>query len=347
MKMPAPIESLKWHLTRIDPAVSLRVDEPALPIGDWWLDFQIKDWWLTVRWNRRAGFGIYTVSSNGYGDKPNEIYRSPGVAARRIYEIVENARVSVDQARGRFEELQKNSAAAQIPLVSVIVPVFNEGANIVQIYDLIHSASFSDGESEMIFVDCGSTDNSAAQLERLAREKTTVSYFFAKRGTGHEELGRVALSHAKGLALLIVRADFDGSAETLSNMISAYTQGWDVVFAEEIREKIPFSWIFPMRAARFRDRELVDTFLMDRRVVQKTQLATDPDSLHSAGFFVTKIPYQSQQSIELETELEEMKLRMLDDSRRTTVLLMRALLPLVRIASSLARTVRFLVKGHG
>jgi glycosyltransferase involved in cell wall biosynthesis len=58
--------------------------------------------------------------------------------------------------------------------VSVIVPVYNPGANIDQCISSLLGQSLPDDEYEVIFVDDGSTDETPARLDRLAEEQPNV-----------------------------------------------------------------------------------------------------------------------------------------------------------------------------
>jgi poly(ribitol-phosphate) beta-N-acetylglucosaminyltransferase len=58
--------------------------------------------------------------------------------------------------------------------VSVIVPVYNPGSNIDQCISSLLGQSLPDDEYEVIFVDDGSTDETPARLDELARSHTNV-----------------------------------------------------------------------------------------------------------------------------------------------------------------------------
>ena len=60
------------------------------------------------------------------------------------------------------------------PSVSVIVPVFNPGANIDECIDSLLGQTMPAGELELIFVDDGSTDATPARLDALAAEHAHV-----------------------------------------------------------------------------------------------------------------------------------------------------------------------------
>lgn len=68
--------------------VEYKLDEPSDPAGEWWIDFSIKGIAVNVAWRPNKGFGIYVSDENAYGTGPDEVYRSPKVAARRLMQVV-------------------------------------------------------------------------------------------------------------------------------------------------------------------------------------------------------------------------------------------------------------------
>lgn len=68
---------------------TLAIDEPDDPAGEWWIDVQIAGFDATLAWRHGQGFGIFSGDDVGYGDKPNEIYRHPDFAAKRVVQMAE------------------------------------------------------------------------------------------------------------------------------------------------------------------------------------------------------------------------------------------------------------------
>lgn len=64
-----------------------RVDAPADPAGEWWIDLQLGDLEINVAWRHDEGFGIFASLDAGYGDRPEEIFRNPVMAARRVSQL--------------------------------------------------------------------------------------------------------------------------------------------------------------------------------------------------------------------------------------------------------------------
>jgi hypothetical protein len=52
--------------------------------GNWWIDSASGDTSVALEWHPAAGFRLYDPDSDGYGEGPLEVFRSPALAARRV-----------------------------------------------------------------------------------------------------------------------------------------------------------------------------------------------------------------------------------------------------------------------
>ena len=85
--------------------VRSEIDEPADPNGEWWIDLSFGGFSTNVAWRSNRGFGIFTSVGDAYGDRPDEIYREPEQAAKRLRQLA--ARAKDDHAAMRLGELRK------------------------------------------------------------------------------------------------------------------------------------------------------------------------------------------------------------------------------------------------
>lgn len=65
------------------------VDTPADPSGEWWIDLSLGGWETSVAWRPGLGFGLFAASEGVYGERPDEIYRSPELAAERLLQLAQ------------------------------------------------------------------------------------------------------------------------------------------------------------------------------------------------------------------------------------------------------------------
>ncbi|MBI4708389.1 MAG: glycosyltransferase family 2 protein [Candidatus Omnitrophica bacterium] len=113
------------------------------------------------------------------------------------------------------------------PLLSVIVPVFNEAKTIRVILERISAVEGI--EKEIIVVDDGSTDGTDRLLKDLSNKSVRIIYHSSQRGKGAAFL--TGLDNAQGELVIIQDADFEYDPNDFSKLIQAYKQqNADLVF---------------------------------------------------------------------------------------------------------------------
>ncbi|HUK57367.1 MAG TPA: glycosyltransferase family 2 protein [Nitrospiria bacterium] len=169
------------------------------------------------------------------------------------------------------------------PLLSVVVPVYNEEAVLHEFFKRLQAVlNELRGLSgaEIIFVDDGSRDGTARILSELVRWNKSVKVLQFSRNFGHQIALTAGLDHAKGDAVVVIDADLQDPPETIPRLLDKWREGYEVVYAvRESREMD--SWFkrstarlfyalmriignldLPMDAGDFRllDRKVVDAF---------------------------------------------------------------------------------------
>jgi glycosyltransferase involved in cell wall biosynthesis len=121
------------------------------------------------------------------------------------------------------------------PLVSVVVPVYNEEEGLAELQRRIDDALGGlDGGHEVVFVDDGSVDASAALLEALAREREDVVLVRLSRNYGMEIAMSAGMDHARGDWVALLHADLQDPPELIAEMLVRARNGADVVYARRI-----------------------------------------------------------------------------------------------------------------
>jgi polyisoprenyl-phosphate glycosyltransferase len=117
------------------------------------------------------------------------------------------------------------------PLLSVIVPVFNEAAVLRPFYDRTTRAlaAIPDTDYELVFVDDGSRDDSYAQLA-LAAADPRVRVIKFSRNFGHQVAITAGLDLAGGDCLAVIDADLQDPPEVIGEMVQRWREGYDVVY---------------------------------------------------------------------------------------------------------------------
>jgi dolichol-phosphate mannosyltransferase len=135
-----------------------------------------------------------------------------------------------------------------LTLLSVVAPVFNEEATIEEFYART-CAALADIQFELVLVDDGSQDGSAAALERLADHDPRVRVVFLSRNFGHQTALTAGLDHAHGDAVVMLDADLQDPPEVIPKMLGRWRAGCDVVYA--VREQRDGESRFKLSTARW------------------------------------------------------------------------------------------------
>jgi dolichol-phosphate mannosyltransferase len=122
------------------------------------------------------------------------------------------------------------------PDVSVVLPVFDEEANLLPLYQRLTRAL--DGERfELIFVDDGSRDGSRRVLLDLYDADPRVVVLALSRNFGHQLAITAGVDHARGAAVVIMDADLQDPPEVVPTLLARWRDGFDVVVAvREVRK---------------------------------------------------------------------------------------------------------------
>jgi len=115
-------------------------------------------------------------------------------------------------------------------LLSVIVPIYNEEANIRPLYKAVLAQLDSlEYEFELLFVDDGSKDDSLKRLALIAKKDPRVRVLEFARNFGKESAVTAGLHAAAGDAAVLMDADLQHPPDRLLQFVSKWEQGSDVV----------------------------------------------------------------------------------------------------------------------
>jgi hypothetical protein len=98
--------------------VSYEIDRPDDPAGEWWIDLAWNGFATIVAWRSDRGFGLFTSDDEGYGAGPDEIFREPALAAKRLCQLAR--RPSDDRAGMRLDEVRKLFDQPQTALATIL-----------------------------------------------------------------------------------------------------------------------------------------------------------------------------------------------------------------------------------
>ena len=124
------------------------------------------------------------------------------------------------------------------PLVSIIVPVYNESATVAAVVDRLLTIELP-AEREIIVVNDGSSDGTRGVLQQLAgTPRLTIVHVDPNRGKGHAI--RVGISTAKGDVIAIQDADLELDPAQLAALVTPILAGRaDVVYGSRFLAGTP------------------------------------------------------------------------------------------------------------
>ncbi|MBN1523987.1 MAG: glycosyltransferase family 2 protein [Spirochaetales bacterium] len=164
-------------------------------------------------------------------------------------------------------------------LLSLIVPVFNEEANILPFYmDTIKVIDKIKMDYEIIFINDGSRDRSLDGMAQLRKKDPRVKIIDLSRNFGKEAALSAGLDFCSGDAAIPIDVDLQDPPEIMLELIEKWKEGWDVVYATRAR-RLGESWLKKLTASlfyRFMGRitdihippDTGDFRIMDRKVVE-------------------------------------------------------------------------------
>ncbi len=137
------------------------------------------------------------------------------------------------------------------PTISIIAPIYNEIANIPELYSRICEVLETTGEPwELVMVDDGSTDGSTDLIREYRDQDPRVVPVIFARNFGHQIAVTAGLDYARGDAVVIIDADLQDPPEVILDMIAKWREGYQVVYAVRT-EREGESWFKEFTASLF------------------------------------------------------------------------------------------------
>ena len=130
-------------------------------------------------------------------------------------------------------------------LVSLIIPMLNESGGVPFLWSRLTdvASKLADYQFETVFVDDGSTDNTAALIERLS-VTPTLSWKLVQlsRNFGHQAAISAGMMQASGEAMIFLDADLQDPPELIPVFLEKFRGGYDVVYGVRKNRKEPL-WL--------------------------------------------------------------------------------------------------------
>jgi glycosyltransferase involved in cell wall biosynthesis len=165
------------------------------------------------------------------------------------------------------------------PEISLVIPVYNEGANIDalcrRVAPILERVT---ADWEIVFVDDGSTDDTLERVRAEADRDRRVGAVSFSRNFGKEIAVAAGLDHARGRAVIIMDADLQHPPEMIEEFVRRWREGYVMVYGQrtdrsgETRLKRNAARLFYRLFERFGETSLPegagDFRLIDRKGVE-------------------------------------------------------------------------------
>src|SRR3984893_734599 len=210
-----------------------------------------------------------------------------------------------------MKELGKATRAADTrvrapPLLSIVAPVYDE-EELVEEFVRRAIAAAAGYAFELVIVNDGSSDRTPELLDRIARADPRVRVIHLSRNFGHQAALTAGLEHAVGDVVAMIDADLQDPPELIPDMVAAWSQGADVVYAvrkqregETAFKLATASWfykLFDKLAQVDLEPNSGDFRLLDRAALNALLAMTERSRFLRGmpvwvGFTQTAVPYQ-------------------------------------------------------
>ncbi|HRE42416.1 MAG TPA: glycosyltransferase family 2 protein [Terricaulis sp.] len=137
------------------------------------------------------------------------------------------------------------------PLLSVVVPVYNEAEGIAYFHERASAAlkALEGLDYELVYVDDGCKDGSFEIMRAFAANDPRARIVKLSRNFGHQIAITAGLDYARGDAVVFIDADLQDPPETIARLVDKWREGYDVVYAQ--RAKRPGETAFKLFTASF------------------------------------------------------------------------------------------------
>lgn len=123
-------------------------------------------------------------------------------------------------------------------LISIVIPVYNEGNNIIAAYTQIvkvYTSISSHYDLEIIFVNDGSKDTSWEIIQSLAQKDPRILWLCLSRNFGHQFALSAWYEHASGDLVASMDCDLQDPPALLIHMLTEIEKWADIVYARRTK----------------------------------------------------------------------------------------------------------------
>jgi len=133
-------------------------------------------------------------------------------------------------------------------VISVVIPIFNERQSLEELYSALDRALRPlESDSEIVFVDDGSTDGSYEVLARLHQGDSRVKVIRLRTNFGKSVALSVGFEHALGDRIVTLDGDLQDDPKEIPRFLEKLEEGYDLVSGWKFERHDPLSKTVPSR----------------------------------------------------------------------------------------------------
>lgn len=201
-------------------------------------------------------------------------------------------------------------------MLSIIIPAYNEEKCIERVYTAIHSLLEENNiDSEFIFVDDGSQDQTYKIISGLSLEKENIVGLHFSRNFGKESAISAGLAAVSGDCAVVIDCDLQHPPEKIIEMYHLWEEGYEIV--EGIKKErgqenklysigAKFFYSIISRMAGFNMANSSDFKLLDRKVVDVLNKMPERGFFRAISYWVgynkTTVEYDVRERVDGESK---------------------------------------------
>jgi len=122
------------------------------------------------------------------------------------------------------------------PVVSIVVPIFNEHDLIERLHtEIVRAMDAIEKHWEVVYVDDGSTDTTREKLMALQQLDERITVVELTRNWGHQPAVTAGLTVARGSAIVLMDGDLQDPPAVIPQLIKAWKKGAQIIIAQRTR----------------------------------------------------------------------------------------------------------------
>lgn len=196
-----------------------------------------------------------------------------------------------------------------MPLISIVIPAFNEAQSLENTIAEIRQTLSSHCELEFLVIDDGSTDNTHLVAYQLVETVPNFRYLRFTRNFGKEAALTAGLRNAKGDAVILADADGQHPPKVMLMFIEKWQAGFETVYGTQIERDESNHFVFAKKMyyqlmERFASIDIPanagDFRLIDRKVVDSLNLLPENNRYMKGlyawvGYKSIAVPYKARE----------------------------------------------------